>query len=166
MLFRSVVAANEEVLCWDVKKGELLSRWKASDCKAQVTVISQSKTDRDIFAVGYEDGSIRIWDSKIATVIVSFNGHKSAITKLAFDKSGVRLASGSRDTDVIVWDLIAEVGLFKLRGHKDQITGLEFLQPSAPVTTGDDEMAVDTEDSTSEGFLLTTGKDSRSKSVV
>ncbi|KFY28896.1 hypothetical protein V493_02693 [Pseudogymnoascus sp. VKM F-4281 (FW-2241)] len=157
---RAVVAANEEVLCWDVKKGELLSRWKASDCKAQVTVIAQSKTDRDIFAVGYEDGSIRIWDSKIATVIVSFNGHKSAITKLAFDKSGVRLASGSRDTDVIVWDLIAEVGLFKLRGHKDQITGLEFLQPSAPITTEDDEMAVDTEEGTSEGFLLTTGKDS------
>ncbi|ELR03168.1 hypothetical protein VC83_04828 [Pseudogymnoascus destructans] len=157
---RAVVAANEEVLCWDVKKGELLSRWKASDCKSQVTVIAQSKTDRDIFAVGYEDGSIRVWDSKIATVIVSFNGHKSAITKLAFDKSGVRLASGSRDTDVIVWDLIAEVGLFKLRGHKDQITGLEFLQPSAPITAEDDEMVVDTEDGVSEGFLLTTGKDS------
>lgn len=142
-----------------MKKGELLSRWTANDCKAQVTVIAQSKTDRDVFAVGYEDGSIRIWDSKIATIIVAFNGHKSAITKLAFDKSGVRLASGSRDTDVIIWDLVAEVGLFKLRGHKDQITGLEFLQPNAP-TTEDDEMLVDDRDSVSEGFLLTTGKDS------
>jgi U3 small nucleolar RNA-associated protein 12 len=156
---RAVVGANEEVLCWDVKKGELLARWKANDCKAQVTVIAQSKIDRDIFAVGYEDGSIRLWDSKIATIIVSFNGHKSAITRLAFDKSGVRLASGSRDTDVIIWDLVAEVGLYKLRGHKDQITGLEFLEPTAPTTEDGEEMALDQEGS-GDGFLLTTGKDS------
>ena len=50
---RAVVGANEEVLCWDVKKGELLNRWRDADCHAQVTAISQSKTDGDIFAVGY-----------------------------------------------------------------------------------------------------------------
>lgn len=158
---RAITAANEEVLCWDIKKGELLSRWGDNDCKAQVTAISQSKTDQDVFAVGYEDGSIRLWDSKIATIIVSFNGHKSAITTLAFDKSGVRLASGSKDTDVIIWDLVAEVGLFKLRGHKDQITGLQFLQPEASDQVGEDgEAVVSYNDSgTFEGFLLTTGKD-------
>jgi U3 small nucleolar RNA-associated protein 12 len=112
--------------------------------------------------VGYEDGSIRLWDSKIATVIVKFNGHRSAISVLAFDKTGVRLASGSKDTDVIIWDLVAEVGMFRLRGHKDQITGLEFLQPEIrkeieedadadAVATGTEELG--------EGFLLTTGKD-------
>ncbi|KAA8570580.1 hypothetical protein EYC84_002840 [Monilinia fructicola] len=157
---RAIVAANEEVLCWEIKTGELLSRWRDNDCKSQVSAIAQSKTDIDIFAVGYEDGSIRLWDSKIATVIVSFNGHKSAITTLTFDKSGVRLASGSRDTDVIVWDLVAEVGLFKLRGHKDQITGLQFIQPAIPQESGEDEQVVDAEDGSSlEGFLITTGKD-------
>ncbi|KAL5320557.1 hypothetical protein ACEPPN_011366 [Leptodophora sp. 'Broadleaf-Isolate-01'] len=158
----AVVAANEEVLCWDIKKGELLSRWADKDCRSQVTAIAQSKVDKDIFAVGHENGSIRIWDSKIATLIVSFNGHRSAITHLVFDKSGTRLASGSKDTDVILWDLVAEVGLFKLRGHKDQITGLRFLQPEAQETVDENgELVVaGFEDSnTSEGFLLTTGKD-------
>jgi U3 small nucleolar RNA-associated protein 12 len=156
-----VVAANEEVLCWDVKKGELLSRWRDADCKAQVTAIAQSKTDREIYAVGYEDGSIRLWDSKIATIIVSFNGHRSAITSLAFDQSGVRLASGSKDTDVIVWDLVAEVGLFKLRGHKDQVTGLQFLQPE-PTANSVPENGESLEESisTTDGFLLSVGKDS------
>ncbi|KAL5621503.1 hypothetical protein BROUX41_006403 [Berkeleyomyces rouxiae] len=153
--------ANEEVLCWDIKKGELLSRWKDEKCFAPVTAIAQSQTDPDIFAVGYDDGTIRLWDSKIATVIVSFNGHKSGITILVFDKSGVRLASGSKDTDIIVWDLVAEVGQFKLRGHKDQVTGLRFVEPDAMVQDEEnpDAMAVDSE-TQADGFLLSTGKDS------
>jgi U3 small nucleolar RNA-associated protein 12 len=148
------------VLVWDIKKGELLGRWKDENCRAKVTAIAQSRTDPDVFAVGYEDGSIRLWDSKIATAVVSFNGHKSAITILAFDKTGVRLASGAKDTDLIIWDLVAEVGQYKLRGHKDQITGLHFVEPD-PTVEGEDEeqalMAVDAEGA--EGFLLTTGKD-------
>lgn len=149
------------MLCWDIKKGELISRWKDPKCKYQVTAIAQSKSDPDLFAVGYEDGSIRLWDSKIATVIVGFNGHRSAITTLTFDKSGVRLASGSKDTDLIVWDLIQERGEFLLRGHKDQITGLQFLEPEAKVDGEDGEAVSATIDSlgTSEGFLLSTGKD-------
>lgn len=100
----------------------------------------------------YEDGSIRLWDSRTATVIISFNGHKSAVTKLAFDNAGVRLASGSKDTDIILWDLITETGLFRLRGHTDQITSLHFLFPSPELLTssGLNEHS---------GFLLTTGKD-------
>jgi U3 small nucleolar RNA-associated protein 12 len=159
---RAVVAANEEVLCWDIRKGELLSRWRENGCKSQVTALAQSKVDPDVYAVGYEDGSIRLWDSKIAAVVVSFNGHRSAITTISFDKSGVRLASGSKDTDVIIWDLVAEVGQFKLRGHKDQITGLKFLQPEAQdkaTEDGDNDLALAGELGDGEGFLLTTGKD-------
>ncbi|KAI9835147.1 MAG: hypothetical protein M1819_002516 [Sarea resinae] len=158
---RAIVGANEEVLCWDVKKGELLGRWQDKSCNAQVTAIAQSKADKDIFAVGYDDGSIRLWDSRIATVIISFNGHRSAITTLAFDRSGVRLASGAKDTDIIIWDLLAEVGLFKLRGHKDQITGLHFLQPRAEEPSGVDgeDQELGLEDDSQGGFLLTTGKD-------
>ncbi|KAJ5887767.1 hypothetical protein N7495_007808 [Penicillium taxi] len=149
---RAIVGAAESVLCWDVKKGELLGRWQDSACKAQVTVVTQSKTDEDIFAVGYEDGSIRLWDSRTSTVIISFNGHKSSVTHLTFDNAGVRLASGSKDTDIILWDLIGEVGLFRLRGHTDQITSLHFLFPSEELlrASGLNEHS---------GFLLTTGKD-------
>ncbi|KAI9813074.1 MAG: hypothetical protein M1827_004294 [Pycnora praestabilis] len=164
---KAVVGANEEVICWDIKKGELLSRWWDSSCNAEVTAIAQSKADRDIFAVGYGNGSIRIWDSRIATIIMSFNGHRSAITTLAFDQSGVRLASGAKDTDIIVWDLVAELGLFKLRGHKDQITALHFLQSPSEQELEENRGSYGgvaaqhdrTEDGDQEGFLLTTGKD-------
>ena len=106
-------------------------------------------------------------------MIISFNGHRSGITTLAFDKSGVRLASGSQDTDIIVWDLVAEVGLFKLRGHKNQVTGLQFIHPEdihpedaqdavlddeneevSAVTNGHSEIG-----ESHAGFILTTSKD-------
>ena len=164
---RAIVGANEEVFCWDVKKGELLGRWKDSNCNAEVTVISRSSADPDIYAVGYEDGSIRVWDSRISTVIISFNGHKSAVTTLAFDKHGVRLASGAKDTDIIVWDLVAEIGLFKLRGHKDQVTGLHYLHVSdqdSAVNGDTNGNGVHTngyaqDDEKHPGFLISTGKD-------
>ncbi|KAI9825768.1 MAG: hypothetical protein M1826_006870 [Phylliscum demangeonii] len=159
---RAIVAANEEILCWDIKKGELSSRWRDEKCRALVTCIAQSKTEVDVFAVGYEDGSIRLWDATISAVIVSFNGHRSAVTTLAFDESGVRLASGSKDTDIIVWDLVAEVGLFKLRGHRDQITGLHFLRQDVSRDPTSDGMATTEYQNAGihDGFLLTTGKDS------
>ncbi len=155
---RAYAAANEEVLCWDVKKGELLSRWRDSSCTEEVTVICRSAVDPDVFGVGYADGSIRVWDSRTATVVISFNGHKSAITNLAFDQSGVRLASGAKDTDIVIWDLVSEVGLFKLRGHKGQITGLHFLHPNKAMDEDDDDEN-DTEMDTDQAFLLSTSKD-------
>jgi U3 small nucleolar RNA-associated protein 12 len=48
----AVVGANEEVFRWDLKKGELLSRWRDSACNAQVSVIARSAVDLDLYAVG------------------------------------------------------------------------------------------------------------------
>jgi U3 small nucleolar RNA-associated protein 12 len=156
---RAIVGANEDVLCWNIKKGELAARWSETSNSAQVTKICQSHLDNDVFAVGYEDGKVRVWDSRTATVIVSFNGHKSGVTHLQFDDSGVRLASGSRDTDIVLWDLVAEVGLFRLKGHKDQITSLNFLRrPSEMEAGAANEQAIDSTENTP-GFLISTSKD-------
>ncbi|KAF3046482.1 hypothetical protein E8E12_010078 [Didymella heteroderae] len=152
---RAYAAANEEVLCWDVKKGELLSRWRDASCTEEVTVICKSEIDPDVFAVGYADGSIRIWDARTSTAIISFNGHKSAVTTLAFDQTGVRLASGAKDTDIVIWDLVSETGLYKLRGHKGQITGLQFLHPGTAPQEDTEEIELDTD----QVFLLSTSKD-------
>lgn len=139
---------------WNIKAGELLSRWKDDNCKAEVTIIAQSKADQDIFAVGYSDGSIRVWDCKTAQLVMRFNGHRSAVTTLAFDGPGTRLASGGKDAQIIVWDLISEVGLYRLKGHKDQITGVEFLRESNTLDVENEKMH-DGEDC----YLLSTGKD-------
>jgi U3 small nucleolar RNA-associated protein 12 len=105
-----------------------------------------------LLAAGHANGVIRVWDlstgallvqgmislmglsnsnldfifSKTAEVKQTLNGHKSAVTCLAFDTQGLRLASGSKDTVVIVWDIVSETGLFRLRGHKHVITQVAF----------------------------------------
>ena len=86
--------------------------WHETGHRAEVTCISRSP-QQDTFAVGYADGSIRLWNKLSGSVIATFNGHKKAITALSFDKAGARLASGSQDTDVILWDVIAEAGMFR-----------------------------------------------------
>lgn len=86
--------------------------WHESGHREEVTCITQS-TATGTFGVGYADGSIRIWQSSTGTVSTTFNGHKKAITALAFDHSGTLLASGSQDTDLIVWDVVGETGLYR-----------------------------------------------------
>ena len=86
--------------------------WHETGHRAEVTCILRAP-QKDLFAVGYADGSIRLWKSSTCSVITTLNGHKKAVTALAFDERGTRLASGSQDTDLIVWDIVAEAGLFR-----------------------------------------------------
>ncbi|KAG8825261.1 hypothetical protein FRC17_008781 [Serendipita sp. 399] len=102
--------------------------WHETGHRAEVSCIVQSPTTKDVFAVGYVDGSIRLWNSQHNSSSVVFNGHKKAVTAMCFDPSGTRLASGSQDTEIILWDVVAETGLFRLRGHRDQITAMKFVK--------------------------------------
>lgn len=86
--------------------------WHESGHRAEVTCIVQSP-HKTIFAVGYMDGSIRLWDSEDGTSNVVLNGHKKAVASMCFDGTGQRLASGSQDTDIIVWDVVGETGLYR-----------------------------------------------------
>ncbi|KAJ3573882.1 hypothetical protein NP233_g2154 [Leucocoprinus birnbaumii] len=144
------VPALEDVLVWDVKKGRMLAMWHETGHRAEVTCIQRSPQSQ-VFAVGYADGSIRLWNAASESVITTFNGHKKAITSLAFDEPGTRLASGSQDTDLTIWDVVGETGLYRLRGHRDQITSIRFLPSSRDLPS--------TSTSTNPGYLLTSGKD-------
>ncbi|KJA29958.1 hypothetical protein HYPSUDRAFT_31997 [Hypholoma sublateritium FD-334 SS-4] len=144
------VPALEDVLVWDVKKGEMVAMWHETGHSEEVTCIVQAPQPGS-FAVGYADGSIRLWTASSGSVATTFNGHKKAITALSFDESGTRLASGSQDTDIILWDVVGEAGLYRLRGHRDQITAIQFL------SVAEDQPSTST--AAAPGLLLTTSKD-------
>ncbi|XP_033866822.3 WD repeat-containing protein 3-like [Acipenser ruthenus] len=119
------VAACEHVFVWDIRKGEKVLILQGS--KQEVTYLCPSPDGIHI-AVGYEDGSIRIFSLLNGESNVTFNGHKAEVTVIKYDHLGARLVSGSKDTDVIVWDVVNECGLYRLKGHKDAITQALFLK--------------------------------------
>ncbi|KAI9504159.1 WD40-repeat-containing domain protein [Coemansia spiralis] len=146
----SITPALENVLVWDIKKGTQIARWGDSDNKAEVTCIARSPNGKD-YAVGYADGSIRLFDLSGNAVKVVLNGHRGIISALQFDPTGTILASGARDTDIILWDVVGEVGLYRLRGHKDEITAILFVAASTS--------AVSALNASSEGYIVTSSKD-------
>ncbi|XP_036780343.2 WD repeat-containing protein 3 isoform X1 [Manis pentadactyla] len=132
------VPACEHVFIWDLRKGEKILILKG--LKQEVTCLCPSPDGLHL-AVGYEDGSVRIFSLLSGEGNVTFNGHKAAITSLKYDQLGGRLASGSKDTDIIVWDVINESGLYRLKGHKDAVTQALFLrEKNLLVSSGKDTM--------------------------
>uniref|UniRef100_A0A8C9QI83 WD repeat-containing protein 3 n=1 Tax=Spermophilus dauricus TaxID=99837 RepID=A0A8C9QI83_SPEDA len=132
------VPACEHVFIWDLRKGEKILILQG--LKQEVTCLCPSPDGLHL-AVGYEDGSVRIFSLLSGEGNVTFNGHKAAITILKYDQLGGRLVSGSKDTDVIVWDVINESGLYRLKGHKDAVTQALFLrEKNLLVTSGKDTM--------------------------
>ena len=113
---------------------------------SEVTCIEQDPNNANRLAVGYLDGSLRLFNLKTKPPAapndfssqakleqqsigcsLTFNGHKTSVTSISFDAQGVRLVTGSKDTDLVVWDLIGECGLFRLKGHKAPINKAVFM---------------------------------------
>ena len=55
-----------------------------------------SSPDKKHLAVGYNDGTVKIFSLITGEATVVFSGHKSTVTALAYDSSGLRLMSGAR----------------------------------------------------------------------
>ncbi|NXK38911.1 WDR3 protein, partial [Piprites chloris] len=132
------VPGCEHVFVWDTRKGEKVLILKG--LKQEVSCLCPSPDGLHL-AVGYEDGSIRVFNLLSGEASITFNGHRAAVTVLQYDHLGGRLVSGSKDTEVIVWDVINESGLYRLRGHKDAVTQVLFLkEKNLLVTSGKDTL--------------------------
>ncbi|KAG0367008.1 hypothetical protein BGX24_003444, partial [Mortierella sp. AD032] len=60
--------------------------------------------DNQHIASGSIDGSIRIWDTRLGTLVCILMGNKSKVTSLAFSPAGQQIATGSEDGTVRLWD--------------------------------------------------------------
>lgn len=129
--------ACENVLIWDTKTGEHVKTLPGD--KVEAVSLSQH-FETTLLASGYSDGSVRVFNYNTEELKVTFAGHKSAVSCVAFDGTGMRLASGGKDTEIVVWDVVSESGLFRLKGHKHVITNLQFMkdQPDILISSSRD----------------------------
>lgn len=63
--------------------------------KFAVTVLKISPSQNHL-AVGYADGGINVFDLDNGQVLFQFNGHKSPVTVLNYNKDGFILVSGGK----------------------------------------------------------------------
>jgi len=68
-------------------------------------------------------------------LVRALEGHKDAVTSLAFDRQGGTLASGSHDNTVKLWEARSGKLLRTLTGHKDGVWGVAFDPQGGPLAS-------------------------------
>ena len=58
--------------------------------------------------------------------VVKLDGHRLAVTSVAFDPEGERLLSAGREGDVVLWDVASGQALRVLRGHFGEVSDARF----------------------------------------
>ncbi|KAM9836268.1 angio-associated migratory cell protein [Aulostomus maculatus] len=106
--------------------------WKipAGDCKTFQSSACQATSGKVLpdgkrAVVGYEDGTVRLWDLKQGSaihVIKGQDGHQGALTCLAFNKDGSLVLTGSVDGCAKLINTVTGkvVGAFSVEGGKDE----------------------------------------------
>lgn len=85
---------------WDIPTGKLLHT--ISDLPFSITALAISP-DRQIFASGYENGTIKIWKLSTMQLLSAFVAHQSTVSALTFSWDGHRVISASNDGTIKIW---------------------------------------------------------------
>lgn len=103
-----------------------------SNDKDEVTALRPSPNKIHL-AVGYSDGSVKIFHLISSELVFSLSVHRSAVAVLRYDKMGMQLVSGGQDTDLVITDAIAQLGKCRLTGHTGAITDTCFYESNEDI---------------------------------
>ena len=83
--------------------------------------------DRQVFAVGYSDHSIRVYSLVDFSLLKEWKAHDNSVFSVKFTADGRYLLSGSRDAHLKVWDLDHDYQLYQdIVAHMYTINHIEF----------------------------------------
>ena len=86
-------------------------------------------------AMGYHDGTVRLWDVARKARIATLEGHTAGVGTVSFSYDGETLASGSRDRTVRLWDVKSGEPAGMLEGHNSAVTSVSFSPDGATVAS-------------------------------
>ncbi|KFV17767.1 Methylosome protein 50, partial [Tauraco erythrolophus] len=119
-------AEDSRTLLWDTRCPKPATRIVCSACNHLPTSVMWHPQKSDIFALGDENGTVALVDTKNPDSALSSTVHVRSITGFAFSThSSPFLASISEDCSVAVLDSdLSEV--FRNRSHRDFVKGLSW----------------------------------------
>jgi WD40 repeat protein len=91
------------------------------------------------FAVGCNDGKVRIWAHTHPAPIRELQGHRGRIWGVAWSPDGRYVASTSSDRTVRVWDARHGDMMAILEGHTDIVVGVAWSPDGQQLLTGSDD---------------------------
>lgn len=131
----AVCAMLERVGLWSLLEGKIV-REIPSISSALVTALARS-ADLKTFAVGYSDGTIRIFSVSPFDEILTLHASRRPISSIAFRDDGDVLASAS-GTSISFWDLPSSRGMFMVEGLAAPAIHLRFLNDTTLIAGSTD----------------------------
>jgi WD40 repeat protein len=136
---RHVLSCSRDVMVLDARTGERRHRLRVAGYTA---LIVASTPNGRCAVVGYENGSVRLWNLQSGKVAHNFRGHKEVISALAVTDDGRYAVSGDWNGLLKVWDLAAETEHATLSGHTDRVWMLAVAPDSRYCVTAADDHTI------------------------
>lgn len=145
---------DHTVVLWDTESTQQIStlctHWKngSTDTRSRTLgeVLSVAMSDDGRYAaVGKRDGAVRIFDIRAKqnsfNLVKKFEGHKSAVTSLAFRSQSLQLFSASDDRCIRHYNLEEMLYIETLYGHQFGVTDIDCHRKEMPISVGKDRTA-------------------------
>ena len=82
------------------------------------------------------DNAVRIWDVAGAKQLAAFEGHRAAITCLAFSPDGSTVASGSRDGTLRIWETASGREVLRFEGDGGDVNAVAYSPDGRLLASG------------------------------
>ena len=117
---------------WNADSGESIASINAGAIPRSAAVNSVG----DRFAIGFNDGYIRVYNTGSRKMFTYFNGHECAVTALRFIDDG-KLASGDASGRLMLWDIHVNIRYYTSARCLSAINGI-YVYGGALYTAGGD----------------------------
>ncbi|MFP6763974.1 MAG: hypothetical protein VB858_10155, partial [Planctomycetaceae bacterium] len=111
--------------------------WEDANLRSLRTLLDRYRDREDL--KGFE---WRFWDRRIASDLLTLEGHTDRVRSVAFSPDGVRLASSSNDRTLKVWDTVTGRLTRTLKGHRATVQSVSFSPDGKWLASGSGDRTV------------------------
>jgi WD40 repeat protein len=118
---------------WDVPSQRRLAKLNGFGTKARSVIFGNRS---DLVAIGYYDGTVRVWNFPTEQLLCEFRQHTEAVLQLALTQDDTLLASAGRDGLVGLYDLRRRASLPPLAEHSGGVWSVAFTPDGKTLASG------------------------------